>query len=245
MSEAEDARKRPDEDAGAGADDEGFLQRWSRRKHQARRVESEPAPAASEAEPDPAETDAEKPGPTEAATSETETAAPEPPGDEDMPPLESIDQGGGVGDFFSPKVSASLRKAALRRLFAQPEFSAPEVLEEYAKDYSKPALLGNVITADMRFRAEQARLFAERKLKAALDAETRSETKSETTPALAHGESAEPPAAAASEALDSEAAADDEAASTEERLAENARAADQPADEPHAENRPDSKRSTS
>lgn len=176
---AESGDDRPESDH---AGDEGFLQRWSRRKHEAGRG-PELAPASMSEEPEP-DHDTAPPEPGDAAASaEVDTAQgePEPPGDEDMPPLESIDQGGSVSDFLSPKVSAGLRRAALRRLFSQPEFNMPELLEEYAHDYSNPTPLGDVVTVEMRYRAEQALKLAERKLKAAMEAAAESDSR----PALA------------------------------------------------------------
>ncbi len=153
-------------------DGESFLQRWSRRKHRAARSEQQAETAQSGRTPDETAADmalapAEIGSDSEASA--TESPEPEPPGDEDMPPLDSIDQGGSVRDFFSPNVSRKLRGAALKRLFSQPEFSAPDLLEEYAGDYSKPTPLGDTVTAEMRYRAEQALKFAERKLKAAAE----------------------------------------------------------------------------
>lgn len=156
------------EDERQNDDGEGFLSRWSRRKHQSAQKPSDHGGAESaEADAAGSQQDDQKADQAHAAGAEleSETTEPAPPGDEDMPPLDSIDQGGGVRDFFSPNVSKKLRGAALKRLFSQPEFSAPDLLEEYAGDYSKPEPLGDVVTAEMRYRAEQALKFAERKLK--------------------------------------------------------------------------------
>jgi hypothetical protein len=184
MSAADDKR---DEETGSD-EDLGFLQRWSRRKQAAVRAEPEDSlPAEPEADEPSEGVDADE---GEAAQVTAETAAdvePEPPSDEDMPPLESIDQGGSVAAFFSPRVSAGLRRAALRRLFAQPEFSGEDLLDDYARDYTKRAPLGDIVTADMRYRAEQARKLAERKLKAALEADEAAESR----PALAQASESE------------------------------------------------------
>ena len=161
---------RDSEDERQNDDGEGFLSRWSRRKHQSAQHPSDQFGVASAgAEAADSLQDDQNADQTHAAGEEleSETNEPAPPGDEDMPPLESIDQGGSVGDFFSPNVSKKLRGAALKRLFSQPEFSAPDLLEEYAGDYSKPEPLGDVVTAEMRYRAEQALKFAERKIKEA------------------------------------------------------------------------------
>ncbi len=150
------------EEKESEASEESFLERWSRRKQQSRQADTEsPDPADGDSDSldeaaVPAEHEAaaaDETAPPEAALEEPE---PEPPGDEDMPPLDSIDRGGSVSDFFSPRVSAGLRRAALRRLFAQPEISNLEVLDDYAEDFSKYKALGNIVTADMRHRAEVA-----------------------------------------------------------------------------------------
>lgn len=155
-------------------EDEGFLQRWSRRKQSALRddeisEDESQTPGADE------EAGLIEPSADEASSAELEAGSvseaelePEPPGDEDMPPLESIDETGSVAAFLSPRVSEGLRRAALRRLFRQPKYNVVDMLDDYAEDYSKPVALGSVVTADMRYRAEQAAKRMERKLKESL-----------------------------------------------------------------------------
>lgn len=153
-------------------EDEGFLQRWSRRKQSALRddevSEDESQTPEADQEAGPAEPSAaDAPSAELEAGSESELE-PEPPGDEDMPPLESIDESGSVAAFLSPRVSEGLRRAAMRRLFRQPKYNVVDMLDDYAEDYSKPVALGSVVTADMRYRAEQAAKRMERKLKESL-----------------------------------------------------------------------------
>jgi hypothetical protein len=152
------------------SEDEGFLQRWSRRKQDALReeIEAETDPLEQPDVRDPAEANdrsqaeeadavlVEASEDASDAASDPDADEPEPPGDEDMPPLESIDQGGSIKPFMSPRVSEGLRRAALRRLFRQPKYNVVDMLDDYAEDYSKPVALGNIVTADMRYRAEQA-----------------------------------------------------------------------------------------
>lgn len=78
-------------------------------------------------------------------------------GDEDMPSLDTIDQGGSVADFFSSKVSPALRQAALRRLFGQSALPVTDDLDDYAEDFTKFTRLGDIVTSDMRYRMEVAR----------------------------------------------------------------------------------------
>lgn len=160
--------------------DEDFLSRWSRRKLQSGVDE------AGEEEPPPAlETAA-----GEAAVADSETAAEIPQKtDVDMQPLESIGDDSSVSDFFSPRVSEALRKAALRKLFHLPKFNVVDGLNDYDEDFRSFAALGDLVTADMRHRTE---LEAER---AAV--EGRAETAAES-------ESAEPTGAGSAPAEDVE-----------------------------------------
>lgn len=126
--------------------DDGFLARWSRRKIGQQQDDADTGDRAlsEDGEPEPAP-------PAE------EAAQPEPPGDADMPPLESIDTGGSVEPFFSPNVSRGLRRAALRRLFRRPELNVIDGLDDYAEDYRHFTPLGDIVTADMRYHLERAR----------------------------------------------------------------------------------------
>jgi len=154
-------------------EDEGFLQRWSRRKQSALRNDEVSEDEASQAPEANEEAVSAESLAADASSAELEAGSasepePEPPGDEDMPPLESIDESGSVAAFLSPRVSEGLRRAALRRLFSQPKYNVVDMLDDYAEDYSKPVALGSVVTADMRYRAEQAAKRMERKLKESL-----------------------------------------------------------------------------
>lgn len=146
------------------ATEEGFLNRWSRRKLDAGEnvpeskqvLPADEVPAAGGGEPPAA-------GPEEAAEVPQKT-------DADMPPLESIDNESNVSDFFSPGVSEALRKAALRKLFHLPKYNIVDGLNDYDDDFRSFAALGDIVTADMRHREE---LEAEQAREAA--AETRAE----------------------------------------------------------------------
>ncbi len=115
-------------------DDEPFLSRWSRRKLETGRED-----------PPQRQPLAEVPQEPEA----------EPPGDEAMPPLESLDEESDYSGFLSPNVSESLRRLALRRLFHSPQFNICDGLDDYAEDFSSFAPLGELVTAEMRRRMEQ------------------------------------------------------------------------------------------
>jgi hypothetical protein len=113
-------------------DGEGFLRRWSRRKHHAP-VAAEPA-AAPQPESPPAPIDNKR--------------------DEDMPPLEELDENSDFSGFLSEGVSEKLRKAALRRLFHLPGFNVTDGLDDYDEDFTNFELLGDIVTCDMRHQAE-------------------------------------------------------------------------------------------
>jgi len=114
--------------------DDNFLNRWSRRKHAARRgaalPEPDPPPPAAEAPPAPA-----------ASMPAAETPAPELPPVESLKGLESEYQ-----DFLRPDVDPATRSAALRKLFGDPHFNQMDGLDIYIDDYTKadpipPAML--------------------------------------------------------------------------------------------------------
>jgi Protein of unknown function (DUF3306) len=113
--------------------DDNFLNRWSRRKHAARRGEGLPEPeppAAAEAPPAPA-----------ASMPAAETPAPELPPVESLKGLESE-----YKEFLRPDVDPATRSAALRKLFGDPHFNQMDGLDIYIDDYSKedpipPAML--------------------------------------------------------------------------------------------------------
>ena len=71
-----------------------------------------------------------------------------------MPPVDNIDENSDVSDFFSPGVSESLRKAALRKFFHSPAFNIVDGLDDYDDDFTTFKALGDIVTADMRHRME-------------------------------------------------------------------------------------------
>lgn len=138
--------------------DGSFLRRWSSRKRRARRGEVEETPAVKPAEK------------TEAVKAD-ESAEPERVlSDEDMPPLESLNEDSDYSGFLSPGVSESLRKLALRKMFLSSKYNVTDGLDDYAEDFTKFAPLGNIITSDMRHQIEMEAERAKQKL----EEETRS-----------------------------------------------------------------------
>ena len=112
--------------------DDGFLSRWSARKHEARREDEEAVPAAeasettSESQPDNAATGAEEP-------------AFDP---KDLPDIDSLDKESDFSVFMHEKVPEALRRRALRRLWrVNPVFSHLDGMNDYDEDYTDAALV--------------------------------------------------------------------------------------------------------
>lgn len=137
----------------------GFVARWSRRKREAR--------AAAERETDntaqklSAERDrtpgAGDPHSPSSEVREIDHPADDPPTDADLSPLESLDADSDYSAFLSPRVSAELKRAALRKLFHSPKFNVRCPLDSEAGNFTKFQPLGDVVTADMRHQFERAR----------------------------------------------------------------------------------------
>jgi hypothetical protein len=120
----------------------GFLGRWSERKLRTREAEEtgvRPAP-----DPHPPAPETGEPGEAPLLT------------DADMPPLESLDGSSDYSGFLSPGVSEALRRKALSQLFHSPRLNLVDGLDDYAEDFAGFVPLGDIVTADMRHRMEQA-----------------------------------------------------------------------------------------
>jgi len=118
--------------------DPTFLQRWSQRKQQ----ENEKS---------------------ESRGSHTEVVADAVPNsnvvnEQDLPPLESLDENSEVSMFFSDGVSETIKRQALRKLFHMDKFNVIDGLDDYAEDYTSFQPLGDVITAHQRLREEKEKL---------------------------------------------------------------------------------------
>jgi len=113
--------------------EEGFLDRWSRRK-QADALPASTATDALEQEALPAVDN----DPAQELT------------DADMPPIDSLDSDSDFSVFMSPGVSEDLRTEALQKLFHQPAFNVTDGLNDYDEDYTSFASLGTVITREMK-----------------------------------------------------------------------------------------------
>jgi hypothetical protein len=87
-------------------DKEAFLSRWSRLKRE--QDEGEPGPPA------------QKPG----------EAAPV------LPPVDKLTPESDFAPFMQPKVGDALRRVALKKLFLDPHFNAPDPYEAYSGDWT-------------------------------------------------------------------------------------------------------------
>jgi len=153
---------------------EDFLSRWSQRKAMAREgmelpddpEVAEVAEVAEVPEPPPAETADSSPLASDASADD----AAEPV---ELPPLESLDENSDYSAFLGKDVAPDLRQKALRKLFQSPKFNVRDGLDDYDLDFSKPEPLGDIVTAEMRYRikAELERL-ARRELEGGAPAET-------------------------------------------------------------------------
>ncbi|CAG1002235.1 hypothetical protein BURK1_02950 [Burkholderiales bacterium] len=103
------------------------LKRWSNRKHAAARA-SAPGPAA--AVPPAPEASPAAPAPAPASVSRDDAAQ--------LPPVDSLTFDADFTPFMKPDVEPSLKRSALRKLFADPRFNVMDGLDVYIDDYSKP-----------------------------------------------------------------------------------------------------------
>lgn len=125
-----------------GTGEETFLKRWSRRKLEDETVNTPPEVEMLQPEPQLATDVPEEAQPL--VTTDLD------PTDEDMPPLEALDENSDYSGFLSPKVSESLRRQALRKLFHLPQFNITDGLNDYDDDYTQHEKLGSVVTHEMK-----------------------------------------------------------------------------------------------
>jgi Protein of unknown function (DUF3306) len=151
------------------ADSESFLARWSRRKLAAEREAEQPAESLA---PDTAAAPPAQDGSLGVAAAEP---APAPAPERDpatttevpLPPIESLD--GLRSDyqaFFQQPVADELRRAALKKLFADPHFNQMDMMDVYVDDYTQFEPLPEAL----RLRLPSARAFLLDAERAALDA---------------------------------------------------------------------------
>jgi len=140
MSDSDSERASPAE--------EGFISRWSHRKHAAK-TGAAIADDSAAAIADEVLLEDEAAG---IAVVEDDL-----PGDSDMPPLETLDEDSDYSGFMSPKVSDELRNLALRKLFHSGSFNHRDGLDDYDDDFTSFEKLGDIVTADMRYQMERVK----------------------------------------------------------------------------------------
>ncbi|SCK45759.1 Protein of unknown function [Variovorax sp. HW608] len=120
---------------------EGFFDRWSRRKQQARSGEVADEPQKPPAQPVPVE----RPAAAPAVEPET-TGSPLPVEAVEAPPLtledvKALRVDSDFRPFVAQNVAPEVRNAAFRKLFSDPHFNVMDGLDTYIDDYSKPSPL--------------------------------------------------------------------------------------------------------
>jgi hypothetical protein len=126
---------------------ERFLSRWSRLKRANRGEPGMPsaadaAPAALELDNAPAADampDAVRAAPAPFARADAPSVAARQDDDVPaLPPVDSLTIDSDYAPFFQPKVPEALRRAAVKKLFADPHFNKMDGLDTYIDDYTKP-----------------------------------------------------------------------------------------------------------
>jgi hypothetical protein len=107
----------------------GFsLSRWSRRKLEAARATERTVAPATSAPPAVVTPAAELPSPQDAATQSPPL---------ELPAIDSLTFESDFAAFLQPRVDESLRRQALKKLFADPRFNVMDGLDVYIDDYGK------------------------------------------------------------------------------------------------------------
>ena len=119
-------------------DDEGFLSRWSRRKREA--IDGSDAGIALPVNRDT------PPDSVAAAEALQRDDEPEPV----LPPLHELTPDSDLSGFMSPKVSAELRHAALRRVFSSARFNVCDGLDDYAEDFRELEVIAGTAVHELR-----------------------------------------------------------------------------------------------
>ncbi len=183
-------------------EDDGFLQRWARRKARVQHGLPEPEPAAVvDASPPPAPATIAAPSPAALAPQPPPMPAPveEPVPRPTMDDVASLTRSSDYSRFVGSGVDADVSNAAMKKLFSDPHFNVMDGLDTYIDDYGKPDPIPDSMLRQMN-QAKVLRLFdaeddteAARRLDAPVPAAAAS-TDGATPLAVAQSpEAAEPP----------------------------------------------------
>ncbi len=113
---------------------EGFLTRWSQRKQSVRAGQAPPDPVLPAVASDHAACEPSAQGSSATGGSGTESSVPVPTMDD----VEALTPTSDFKAFVNPQVSAGVRNAAMKKLFADPRFNIMDRLDTYIDDYSLP-----------------------------------------------------------------------------------------------------------
>ncbi len=142
----------------------GFFGRWSQRKASVRQGGVEPEEPETIVQPEEASVPEEAPAdPPQRIDPRTGKPYDELT-DEDMPPLETIDQDSDVSMFMAKNISPTLRRQALRRMFHTAKFNKISLCAEYAGDYRNWEPMGDVVPHDWKRAIAREAERAQRKL---------------------------------------------------------------------------------
>ncbi|MBX2885386.1 MAG: DUF3306 domain-containing protein [Granulosicoccus sp.] len=172
----------------------GFLTRWSNRK-QANKVAQDEinsdsivqgdsdSRTADDHDDSELAVDTTSPAPADQSAAQADSEEPL-LSDDDMPAIETLTATSDISGFLNKGVSSALRRAALRHVFAQPQYNVRDGLNDYDGDYTVFEPLGDTVTADMRYHAARKERERLEKLEAqrAEEAKLADNTVSEQTP---------------------------------------------------------------
>lgn len=114
------------------------LQRWSQRKLAAARAAEALPPAAADAVTPTTVTGVGTQAAPPATTAANPALQPASPMVTGLPAVESLSFESDFSVFLQPEVDATVRRQALKRLFADPRFNVMDGLDVYIDDYGKP-----------------------------------------------------------------------------------------------------------
>ena len=117
-------------------EDDGFLQRWARRKARVRSGLPEPEPVRDAPPPFAPPADAAAPAlaPPAAVPTPVEEAVPRPTMDD----VARLTRSSDYSRFVGAGVDADVSNAAMKKLFSDPHFNVMDGLDTYIDDYGKP-----------------------------------------------------------------------------------------------------------
>ena len=174
-------------------EDEGFVQRWARRKARVRSglPEPQPSPAPVREAPTPAEPAL---GAVPAALAPSAVPVPTPAPVEEPVPRPTMDdvarltRSSDYSRFVGAGVDADVSNAAMKKLFSDPRFNVMDGLDTYIDDYGKPDPIPDAMLRQLN-QAKFLRLF---------DAEDEADAARPDAAAAAFTDGAPPPAVAQS-----------------------------------------------